>query len=292
MSPLKRPVAVVTDSASDITPEQARQHDVRVVPLCVTFPDRSYLDGVELRAEEFYEKLVETGEIPITSQPSPSAFTDAFREKLDAGYDVVCLTISSRLSGTYQSACLARDLLEPEEQEHIRVFDTLNLCIGELLLVRMAVRMRNDGLAADTIVATLEHLRGRVRLVALFDTLKYLQKGGRIPAGVAFAGKMLSIKPVIGCEKGKIAILGKARGSKHGQNMIVKMIDKYGGVSYDRPIHFCYTGMSDGLLRKYLRDNEDLYGTFSDDLPINCAGATIGTHAGPGAIAFAFFSRE
>ena len=285
-------VAIVTDTASDITEEQAAKWDVRLVRLKVVFKDGAYTCGTEMTSERFYERLLEDTEIPTTSQPSPAEFQEAFAAELASGRDVVCLTISSKLSGTYQSACSARAMFTEEEQERIHIFDTQNLCISQLLLVRVAVSMRDAGKTAQMIVETLERLAPRVRLVAMFDTLEYVAKGGRLPAGVAKAGKMLNIKPVIGCEKGKIVMLGMAKGSKNGKNMIYKALKKYGPADHGRPFQFGYTGLSDAKLVKYLKDNEVLYGTYSEDLPINLVGPSVGTHVGAGAIAFAYISQS
>lgn len=290
--PMRDKVAIVTDTASDITEEQAQEWGVRLVRLKVVFKDGAYSCGTEMTSHQFYERLLEDNEIPTTSQPSPAEFQEVFSEELAAGRDIVYLGISSKLSGTFQSACTARATFTAEEQEKIHLFDTLNLCISQLLLVRVAVSMRDSGKTAQMIMDTVERLAPRVRLVAMFDTLEYVAKGGRLPAGVAKAGKWLNIKPVIGCEKGKVAMLGLAKGSKNGKNMIHKALKKYGPAEHDRPFQFGYTGLSDAKLVKYLKDNEELYGTYSEDLPINLVGPTIGTHVGAGAIAFAYISQS
>ena len=290
--PVRDKVAIVTDTASDITEEQAAEWGVRLARLKVVFKDAAYDCGTEMTSQQFYERLLESNEVPTTSQPSPAEFQEIFAEELAAGREIVYLGLSSKLSGTFQSAETARSTFTEEEQERIHLFDTLNLCITQLLLVRIAVRMRDEGKTVPMILNTMERLRPRVRLVAMFDTLEYVAKGGRLPAGVATAGKLLNVKPVLTCKDGKISILGLAKGSKNGKNMIHKALKKFGPADHDRPYQFGYTGLSNAKLVKYLKDNEELYGTFNEDLPINLVGPTIGTHVGPGAIAFAYVSQK
>lgn len=290
--PVRDKIAIVTDTASDITEEQAVEMDVQLVRLKVVFKDGAYTCGTEMTSEQFYERLLEDNEIPTTSQPSPADFQEVFAKELARGREVIYLGISSKLSGTFQSACTAKATFTEEEQEKIHLFDTLNLCLTQLLLVRIAAKMRDDGASVPMILETVERLRPRVRLVAMFDTLDYVAKGGRLPAGVATAGRILNVKPVITCKDGKVAMLGLAKGSKNGKNMIHKALKKFGPADYDRPYHFGYTGLSDAKLVKYLKDNEALYGTYSEDLPINLVGPSVGTHVGPGAIAFAYVSQK
>ncbi|MDO4182960.1 MAG: DegV family protein [Coriobacteriia bacterium] len=285
-------LSIITDSASDITPKQASEWGVSVIALKTIFSDGEFRCGLDLTPEGFFEKLIETGEMPSTSQPSPSEFQEAFRKELDKGNEVLVIALSSKLSGTCQSAELARLQFSPEEQARIHVFDSLNVCIGQLTLVYMAVQLRAAGKGTREILTLLEGYRSRIRLVALLDTLEYLKKGGRISPAVAAAGSLLAIKPVIAVEEGEIALVGKARGSKNGRNQIVKSIEKYGGADFAMPLWFGYSGLDDALLRKYLQDNAALYSDYPDETHITGIGATIGSHVGPGAIAVVFFSPE
>lgn len=285
-------VALVVDSSCDATPEQVAQMNLIVVPLHVSFGDTHYTDGVDLPAPAFYEKVANSDIFPKTSQPTPAEYLNAFTEGLETAEEVVCITLSSKLSGTYESASIARSFMDPDQQERVHIFDSLSVTIGEMVFIGIASRLVEEGKTARLIMDALENIRPHVRIVAMLDTLDYLKKGGRIPAGVAVAGKLLSVKPVIAVEGGKVVMLGFARGSKNRNNMIIKAIHKYGGADYDRPIQFGYSGLSDSLLQKYLQDNEELYGTYSKNLPITCVGPTIGTHVGPGAIAFAFVSKK
>lgn len=285
-------VRIVTDSACDITPDEARMLDIDVLPLKTVFSDGDYRDGIDLTATEFFDKLIETGEMPSTCQVAPFAFEETFLAALANGQDVVCVSLSSKLSGTIQSAHIAWQGLDADKQARIHIVDTENVTIGEQLLVRLAVRLRDEGRSAQEIVSEIEKQRDNVRVVALLDTLEYLKKGGRISSGAALAGSLLSIKPVICVEDGLVKVIGKARGSKNGQNQLVKAIERYGGVDTSMPFRLAYSGLSDQLLKKYWNDNRHLYAGWEGEPPVTSIGAVIGTHVGPGAIAVSFFSKN
>lgn len=281
-------VRIIVDSASDITQEEAKELNIKVLPMTTHFGDEEFLDGINMSHEEFFEKLVETDEFPHTSQLSPYAYEEAFRDAKEAGDTVVYICLSSKLSGGYQSSLIARDGYE----DMVEIVDSENVCIGQRLLVMLAIRLREAGKTAKEIAEVLETEKKKVRLVALLDTLEYLKKGGRISAAVAFAGTLLSIKPVIAIEKGEVALLGKARGSKNGNNLLRSLVEKEGGIDFDKPYALAYSGLSDQLLRKYIQDSKELYEGHVQELPITTIGCIIGTHVGPGAIAIAFFGKE
>ena len=240
-----------------------------------------------LDGQRFYEKLIESDTLPTTSQATVIDFEQVYKEVSDAGDTAVVITISSKLSGTYQSACIA----DEDYKDKIRVVDSLQATVGEHILADLAVRLSEEGLNANEIADKLEQKREDICLIALLDTLEYLKKGGRISKSVAFVGGILSIKPVICIKNGEVVILGKAKGSKNGNNMLNEFITKEGGVDFAMPYRLGYTGISDSLLMKYVRDNAHLWESESENLPISIVGSAIGTHAGPGAIAVAFFRK-
>ncbi len=170
--------------------------------------------------------------------------------------------------------------------------DSLNATLGERCLVDYALRLKDQGMAAKEIAAELEQARKRIRLLALLDTLEYLKKGGRISKSVAMVGGMLSIKPVISVVDGEVAMLGKARGSRNGSNLLVQEIGKAGGVDFSMPYYLGYTGLDDHMLRKYVEDSRALWEGHVDHLDSTPVGGTIGTHIGPGAIGVFFFAAE
>ncbi|MBE6727748.1 MAG: DegV family protein [Ruminococcaceae bacterium] len=280
-------VKILVDSGSDILPQEEKQLDIEVLPLKTRFGEEEFLDGVTLTSHQFYEKLVESDELPQTSQITPAEYEAVFEKIKQNGDSAVCITISSKFSGCFQSARIAAD-----DCENIYVVDSENVCIGQRILVEYAVKLRDSGASANQIAKALDTEKKRVRLIALLDTLEYLKKGGRISSAVAIAGTLLSIKPVISVDNGEVSMLGKARGSKNGNNMLIEQIGKANGICFDMPLALAYSGLSDELLKKYISDSAHLYDGKTDSLPIYHIGSTIGTHVGPGAVAIAFFANN
>ena len=279
-------IRIMTDSASDLLPPH--RPEVTVLPMDVTFGGETYQDGVNLTHHQFYEKLIEGEDLPVTSQIPPARFEEAFRQAVEAGESVVAVVLSAKLSGTWQSACIAAE----EFPGQVFVVDSANATIGELILVERALELLDQGLEAAAIAAKLEEEKQDIRLVALLDTLEYLKRGGRVSASVALVGGLLAIKPVVAVQKGEVVVLGKARGSKNGNNLLVQEIEKTGGVDFSRPYRLGYAGLDSGLLQKYITDSAALWTDHADHLPIGTVGGTIGTHVGPGAIAVAFFQMH
>lgn len=257
-----------------------------VVPLTVHFGDEEYIDGVAINHKQFYEKLIETDVMPHTSQASPATFAAEFEKVAKMGDSAVVITISSKLSGTYQSAMIAA-----AEYENIYVVDSATVTIGAGILAERALELVDSGMDAKMIANTLEKEKQNIRIIAMVDTLEYLKRGGRVSKTVAFAGGLLNIKPVIAVAEGEIIMLGKARGSKQGNNLLVTEIEKAGGVDFTKPVMLGYTGLSDVLLQKYIEDSTALWQGGVDKLRYTAIGSVIGTHAGPGAIAAAFFKN-
>lgn len=278
-------IHIITDSASDIVGND--RPDLTVLPMTITFGETAYRDGVDLTHKEFYEKLVEDDALPVTSQITPFAFEEAIDENRKKGEAVIVITMSGKLSGTNQSARSAA-----QGKENVWVVDSENVTVGERILVELALRRKDAGASPEKIVEELEQVKRRVCLVALVDTLEYLKKGGRVSAAVAFAGGLLQIKPVIAIKEGEVVIVGKARGSKQADNLIAEAVESAGGVDFQMPYFLGYTGLSDALVKKYAEDNAALWRSGTDSLPVSTVGGTIGTHAGPGAIAVAWVAPE
>ena len=276
-------VRIITDSGIDLPGEVDPR--VTVVPLGITFGTTTYADGVDLTNDRFYELLIESDELPKTSQATPFTYHEVLAPICAAGDEAVVITLSSKLSGTYQSAVTAAS-----EFDGVYVVDSKNVTIGQSILVQYALRLVEEGLGAAEIAEKVAAAADRVCLLALLDTLEYLRRGGRIPKSVGMIGEVLSIKPVVGVEDGEVVMLGKARGSKNGRNQLHQQVEKY-GIDFTMPVLLGYTGLSQKLLRKYLDDNRAIWEgkVAEEDLPIASVGATIGTHVGPNAIALAFF---
>ena len=277
-------VRIIIDSTTDLAPEL--QGQVQVVPLVVSFGTEEYIDGVTITHEEFYSKLIESDVLPTTSQATPAAFAEVFEEVAAAGDSAVVITVASQLSGTCQSARIAA-----EDYDNIYVIDSGSVTLGAGILAEYALRCARSGMTAAEIAGLLEKKKEDICLIAMLDTLEYLKKGGRISAAVAFAGGLLNIKPVVNVKDGVINMLGKARGSKQGNNLLVQEIEKTGGIDFDLPILLGYSGLSDALMKKYITDSAPLWENGIDTLRYTSIGSVVGTHAGPGAIAAAFFHK-
>lgn len=278
-------VRIIIDSSVDIA-ERFRQ-DVKIVPLTIHFGEEELIDGLTIDKQRFYERLVECDELPRTSQANPTAFQKVFEEVTQAGEEAVVITLSSDLSGTFQSACLA-----VQDYDNIYVVDSKNAAIGSGILTEYAIACAKKGMSARGIAEELERKKEDVCLIALLDTLEYLKKGGRISKTVAFAGGVLNIKPVVTIQDGKVEVIGKARGSRQGNNLLVEKIQESGGIDFDMPILLGYTGLSDALLKKYIEDSRDLWQEQAESLDSTLVCSVIGTHVGPGVVAAAFFRKS
>lgn len=279
-------IKILVDSSSDIEQDEAERLGVTLMPIQIRFGDEEFLDGVNITHTQFFEKLIESAELPQTSQINEFRWAEEFALLTADGSDVIAITLSSKLSGTYSCAVKAAKKFAGK----VFVVDSLNACIGERLLIEYALRLLKSGATSEKIVKELEEKKHKIQLLALLDTLKYLRKGGRISSVTAIAGEMLSIKPVVSVTKGEVKLVGKAIGSKKGNNLVMQLVQKCGGINFDMPYALAYSGLSDAFLQKYLRDSESLWKGKTDNIPAYMIGSTIGTHVGPNAIAVAFFS--
>lgn len=277
-------IRIITDSGSDFCPPYPK--NLTVMPLTIHFGAEEYRDGQTIDHKTFYEKLVSGRELPTTSLIPPGEFQQEFDKAEAAGETVIAVLLSGKLSGTYQSAVLAA-----EDREKVYVVDSMNATLGEQILVKYAIRLVNQGLSATDIVAELERAKSHVNLMGMPDTLDYLHRGGRISKTVAVLGGALSIKPVLRLVDGVVVMIGKARGSKNGNNYLIQEVSK-SGVDFTKPLCLGYTGLSDELLQRYIADSRQLWEGKAEELPISTVGATIGTHVGPGAIVLAFFDNQ
>ena len=277
-------IRIITDSGSDLCPPFPE--NLTVIPLTIHFGEEEYRDGETIDHKTFYEKLISGKELPTTSLIPPGEFESAFKKASENGETVIAVVLSSKLSGTYQSATLAADGFE-----NVYVVDSMNATIGEQILVKYALELVEKGMSASQIVAELERVKSHVNLMGMPDTLEYLHRGGRVSKTVAVLGGALNIKPVLRLVDGVVVMIGKARGSKNGNNYLIQEVNK-SGVDFSKPFCLGYTGLSDELLQRYIADSRQLWEGKIDKLPISTVGATIGTHVGPGAIVVAFFDNQ
>lgn len=282
---MNNPIRIIIDSTVDLP--RRLQGEFLTVPLTVCFGTEALQDGVAISRERFYERLVESDQLPTTSQASPAAFQTVFDQVRKEGGSAVVLTISSRLSGTYQSACLAA-----ADYENFFVVDTQTAAIGSGILAEYALLQAGSFSSAEALAAHLEEKRQDICLLGLLDTLEYLKRGGRISKTAAMAGGLLNIKPVVTIQNGEVALVGKARGSRQGNNLLAEKIRQSGGIDFTLPILLGYTGLSDAVLDKYVQDSRSLWQDYGKEPERTLLCSVIGTHVGPGAVAAAFFKKK
>ncbi len=279
-------IRIITDTAADFDLEEASALGITVLPMGITIGNESFKDRYDLTPDRFYELLIESSELPHTSQINSYAFEQEFEKVHEAGDSAVVILVSSKLSGTYQNAVIAA-----EDYDEIKIVDSRTGSIGEQLLVRYALMLRDKGRELDDIVHRLEVRRNQIRVLALLDTLEYIRKGGRLGATAAAFGKLLSIKPVVTVENGKIKVLGKARGSRNGNNLLNSEIQRT-GIEHRLPVAVAYSGLEHSKLDHYIEDSRSIWEGLIDDIPMSQLGSTIGTHAGPGTIVVAYFMKQ
>ena len=280
-------VKIMIDSAADIGKEEADKLGILMVPMIITIGEEDFYDGIDLNPTSFYEKLIESAVLPKTSLINAFRWEEAYKEHLGADDELIVITISSKLSGTYRSAVEAAEKFNGR----VHVIDSMNAAVGERLLCEYALALAKNGLSATEIVAILEEKKDKIKVIALVGTLEYLKKGGRISPAVAFAGELVALKPVVGVVDGEVKVLGKAMGSKKGNNLLNKLIQESNGIDFSMPYGTLWSGLSTALLDKYIEDSSALWANETDTMPRYPIGATIGTHVGPGAVGFAFFEK-
>lgn len=279
-------VRIIIDSTANV--KKDLENRLTVVPLTVNFGTESYADGVEIDNDTFYKKLVVSEVMPTTSQPTPDEFTKIFEQAVKAGDEVVVITISSKLSGTYQSATIAAADFEGK----VFVVDGYTVAIGSGALAEYAVQLADSGKTASEIAQILEEDKADIRVFAVVDTLEYLKKGGRVSKTAAFAGSLLNFKPVIAIADGVVQSVTKGRGNKQANSLMNQEIEKSGGIDLSKPFIIGYTGQTGELMESYIEENVDMWG--GDASKINTAqlGSVVGTHAGPGAVAVGYFVKK
>ena len=269
---------IITDSTSDLTYDDTSKLGIEMLPLTVNFGEEHYKDKVTLSNEEFYGKLESCEEIPTTSLLNPADFLELFEQHENE--EIIVITLSHRLSGTYQSAMIAKDMCERED---IYIIDSGTVTIPLGLLVKVASQLNAEGKKAEEIVARIEELKWKVRIVAVIDTLKYLIKGGRLSNVQGAIGTALRLKPIICIRDGEIITLNKVRGTKAAFKEVLNIIQSDGEVDESLPISFAHS------------NHEAMVNDFKSNIPFAgetyMIGSVVGTHAGPGAVAIAYFVK-
>ena len=278
-------IRIITDSAADFDPAVAKRRQVDIVPMTVLFGDASFLAGKNLSNEVFYQLLKAGKENPSTSQPAPAAFLRHFEAARDAGDQVVVILLSGSLSGTLQSAEIAKELCGYED---IYIVDSRTATAGMQILVNFACKLRRSGLPAPGIAAEVEKLKDKVRIYAVMDTLEYLRRGGRLSGFEAGLGAMAKLKPTITVQDGAVRIAGKSFGMAAGVKHLMKMLEEH-PIDDDFPSYFLYSDdkSREDLLLPKLKEA----GKLPQRLHYCGVGAAIGTHIGPGALGMAYIER-
>ena len=276
-------VRILADSSCDLTAAECQAHNIQIIPLTVTLEDGTVFQDGHVDLDRFYTHLASCKKLPTTSQPSPDSFAQIYEEAQKAGDDVVIVTLSSGVSGTYQSACIGAQLADYED--HIFPVDSLNISLAHGSLVLYATRLRDEGHTAAEIAAELDRVKTHLHLFAMVNDLNNLRKGGRLNAAAAFTGGLLGIKPLLKVKDGKAVLIEKARGLPGAYAVIFKHMADYGGISKRLGCYAAYTDRPqqlDPILEFYKKN----------DYPVTLTGrigSVIGTHVGPGALGIAYF---
>jgi DegV family protein with EDD domain len=265
--------------------EEQDKMRITVLPLVVNFGDEMYKDGVELSRQEFYDKLEKSQSLPTTSQINPAEFEEVYEKIINDGDEVLCILLASELSGTYQSAVIAANGIDSDK---IHLVDSCTSTIGLSILLKEAVKLRDNGYSGKDIANHIEQLAKRVRLYAVIDTLKYLKMGGRLSATSAMIGSILGIHPIVKVQDGKVSAIGKSRSLKSGLAKLQECMER-------EPADFAYGfayghSNSEERLHKCMDYLKPYVGT--DDIIIRNIGSVVGTHAGPGVVGIAYIAKE
>ena len=276
-------VKLLTDSATDINQEEAEELGIELLSMPITFGNEEFLDGVDLLPAEFYNKLETCTELPKTSQINTYRYEEAFEKITKDGDDVVVITISSKLSGTYRCAVQAAENFK----DKVYVVDSLNATTGQKILCLYALKLISKGLSAKEIAEELEKVKSKIHIFAMVDTLKFLKMGGRLSGAATAIGTLMSIKPIVAIIDGEVKNIGKTMGFNKAIRLLNDMIRK-SNVDYDKPYGYIWSGNDKSNIEKYMESSKEF---FTENTPYYCLGATIGTHVGHGAVGVAYFEK-
>lgn len=274
-------IKIITDSTCDLSREVVEKYDIEVIPLLVNFGEESYLDGPEMNFEGLIKKIEDTGLFPTTAQVIPQRFFEIYKKYLDEGFKIISIHLSSKMSGTYQSACIAKNMLETDD---IFVIDSMNVTTGLGTLVIYASRMLEKVMEIEEIVKELENAKPHVKSMLLFNSLDHLVKGGRLSKTAGFIGNMLGIKPMLCVKDGEMEVVDKVRGSKKALKNIVEYLEEL-DVKEENPIILLNAKGEDiDILREKLKEkNVEI---------LECeVGCVVGTHSGPNACGIFFIEK-
>ena len=281
-------VKFIFDSACDLSKQQAEELGALFVSLKTKINGNEYADGVDITPHEFYRQLAVAKEMPTTSQVTPAEYIDAIKKALTEADEVVILTISGGLSGTVQSAKIAA----ADYEGKVFVVDSMNVTIGEQIMVEYAIQLQQKGLSGKEIADELERVKGRACVMGRLETLEFLQKGGRLSKTSSIVGTVLNIKPILALEDGVVISKAKARGAKAANVALMDLANQKGGIDFSMPYLLAYSGEEQTSLDEFIVQAGDFIPEEYPPERIRTLGSTIGTHVGPGAVVLAFFAKE
>ena len=280
-------IRIITDSAADFEPKELEKLNITCIPLSVRFGQEEYQENVDLSKAKFYDLLLQSEELPKTSQASPQILLDLFEDAVSAGDDAIYFTLSSALSGTYQSAVMAKNLTD---SPLCHVVDSLNATGGQRMILEYAAKLRDEGKTAEQIVDAAEDIRSRITLFACIDTLEYLYKGGRISHTAYKLGTLANIKPIITVEPdGSIGIPAKAMGMRKGMDYLCKQVEAH-PADPEFPFYVMYT--NNRSVAEALASRLESVGISVPEDRIIQVGAAIGSHIGPDACGLVYAAKE
>ncbi|OJU11052.1 MAG: hypothetical protein BGN88_09090 [Clostridiales bacterium 43-6] len=280
-------IRIITDSSSEINLKRAQELNIEIAPIRVTFGNETFVPYKEISNREFYKKMEEAPEIPKTSQTPPHEFEEMFRAALDAGDQVIAVLISSKISGTYQSALIAKENIGSDD---IFVVDSLSATFALGILVMEAVKMRDNGAKAEDICTFIDNNKGKLKMYAVLDDLKFLKKGGRISTAQAIVGTMLHFKPIVSLRNGLVVQEAKERGRKRAFEWVIKKAQE-DGIDFKKAVAVAHSNAVEALLELILMFDDIAKNVKTEKLLKFEIGPTIGVHGGPGAAGFAFFTE-
>ena len=277
-------IKIVTDSTAGLPEALIREHDIRIIPLYVHFGEQAFKEGIDITTEQFYERLRTSASLPTTSQPSVGEFHEVFKELIDAGHEVLALTISSKLSGTWNSAMGALEMLPGAP---ISVVDSLCTSLAMYMLVKSALERIAAGATRQDVAAHLEELKGRLNILFVVDTLEYLAKGGRIGNARAFMGTLIKIKPLLLLENGAIEPCEQVRSKGKALARMLELVEqKVAGQGAQAHVAIAH-GMA---LDEALAFRKEVVARLGcAEPPVSEVGTVLGAHLGPGVVAIAAY---
>lgn len=280
-------IKLIIDSGSDISKSEADNLGLLYLGFEVTIDGKNYFDGIDLSIEDFYKKLGEDL-LPKTSQINPFRYEKLIKDVLDNGDKVIVITLSSKLSGSYNSALIAAEQFDSSK---VAIVDSLNACEGERILIEYALKLINENNEFEDVVNKLNEIKKRIRVIGAIDSLKYLKLGGRISTLAAIGGSLLNIKPLVSIIDGEVKVIGRAKGNKKAMIELNNNIKKTNGIDFELPYCILYSGLDDSIAKKYASENLEIFNN-DENIRVFPMGCTIGTYVGFGTIGVAFFEKN